>query len=184
MDAHVTTLRMRLGNLVPDKVEVFAPKPGVGHALLMDYEPLPDKVFVPAFTNPIPPNMVLTKRQCQELQAELVTILRRPDMQQKFNAFELEADGNDVVYRQRLAFVLMDEVYPSLAPRYGLPEERSSMRIMTDAIGFHMQGDLDMCRTALTLETLMRNKMSIASNTIMLENLLKSFGNYNLAGFS
>uniref|UniRef100_A0A7S4SCM7 Glycosyltransferase 2-like domain-containing protein n=1 Tax=Alexandrium monilatum TaxID=311494 RepID=A0A7S4SCM7_9DINO len=164
MDATVDDLRRALGARLPEWAEVLARRPGRGRVALKDSEPLPDKVTLTDFAGAVTADMVLTKGQVREFMALLLQAVRSARVQQILDGFQAETRMDEGLYRAKLAFLLLDEVYPAVASHFELPRSCSCMMALKQTVTAHMQGDVDMFATAVELEECLRNRQAAEDN--------------------
>lgn len=170
--ATVQELRQELGSQLPEWAEVRAARPGLGLVVLKGTEHVPDKVLVSDFDGVVTAAMLLTKEQCRKLQHMLLSVVRSPEVQQALDSCEQQANGNEAKFRAKLAHLMLEEVCPDLAAEFGLPRTFSCMRALKDAIGWHMEGDFDMVKSAYDLEAALRNWPAMESNAAALRRML------------
>merc|ERR1719198_2409891 len=87
---------------------------------------------------------------------------KKPETQQKLDALQKDAKGNDVEFRGKLSMLLVNEVYPPIFRHYGLPEGSTGSRYFMDAMsGLMGHFDRDLILLWLEVETMMRNHTNV-----------------------
>mmetsp|Transcript_107481 Transcript_107481/g.335074 ORF Transcript_107481/g.335074 Transcript_107481/m.335074 type:complete len:449 (+) Transcript_107481:421-1767(+) len=182
--AKIADLRNALQPGLPSDASVLVLKSstlgGTDWVELEDWDMVPDKVRVSRFEAQITPEIVLRFGQCLEVYSKMLAVVARPDVQALFDSFQVEAEGDDRVYRAFLLQFLSEKLYPSIGPCFGFPDGNEFLQSFVKAIQVHMNYDLDlkMHWAWFGVETAMRNGMNVESAT----RWLKAGGVWNLGG--
>merc|ERR1712217_1012668 len=86
---------------------------------------------------------------------------QKAENQRKLDKLQTEAAGDNAKYGFAVTQLLMNEVYPVIAHRYGMQEDLKGIRCIINEMGRIGRSELKLSELWYEVEVLMRNKNTI-----------------------
>mmetsp|Transcript_14923 Transcript_14923/g.46734 ORF Transcript_14923/g.46734 Transcript_14923/m.46734 type:complete len:1137 (-) Transcript_14923:126-3536(-) len=159
----VELLRAVLGRSLPPQGRILIERPGKGMAVLQNGEVVPDRIIVSEYKSDQPFHLFLTRDQ-----AKVILLLMRkfspdPGMQRQFDEMERESRGISAIKRALLGKILRAELYPSICRYLGLPENALEPQMVSEQLGKHIGGDLEISHLWLEVDWWIRHWDGVTS---------------------
>jgi len=121
---------------LPPTAKVLWQKPGRGLMTLQNNDLVPEEVTLTEFDSKGNYYMRMNDVQANKIFCMQRAFFQKPENQRKLDKLEKEAAGDHVKYGFAVAQLLMNEVYPAIAHRYGLREDIRGIRCIMNQLGF------------------------------------------------